>query len=294
MPIRYTLAAVCADASRDGTRMPAATANRTCNRSRRSITESTCPRGSPAIGTYLECTLNSLGPAIPHRLRNLDAKCRGGLQVDYQLELGWLFDGHIGRLGSLEDLVDVSCSASPEVDETRPIRQQTARFDEKPLVVKARELALGGEIPYELSVLEVNRITEREHRIDAALCHGREGRGVIVRGAHLDRLDNDPGDRRRGQRFSETIWLNRARGIPHHGHTRDLRSDLLEELKTLSHEIGRDVAEARHIATRMGEALHEAHLVGIRRESHHNRNRAGRVLRSADRLRPRRDDDVDI
>ena len=43
-----------------------------------------------------------------------------------------------------------------------------------------------------------------------------------------------------------------------------LRSDLLEKLKTLAHQVGRDVAQARDVAAGAGEALHEADLVGIR------------------------------
>ena len=94
---------------------------------------------------------------------------------------------------------------------------QTARVDEKPIVVKARKPALRGKVHNELSVLEVDRIPEGKQGIGAAPGHGREGGGVVVCRAHLNRLDHYASDRRRRQRFAEPDGLDQARRIPQHG-----------------------------------------------------------------------------
>jgi len=47
--------------------------------------------------------------------RNLEAKRFCGLEVDDELELGWLFDRHIGRLFALEDSVHIAGGASEQI-----------------------------------------------------------------------------------------------------------------------------------------------------------------------------------
>src|SRR5712691_8544951 len=77
-----------------------------------------------------------------HRLRDRQAQRLGGLEVDHQLELGWLLDGEVGRLCSLEDFVDVDGGASEQVQKTRSIRHEPASLDELPVFVDRREPAL--------------------------------------------------------------------------------------------------------------------------------------------------------
>src|SRR5215813_11669961 len=40
-----------------------------------------------------------------HRIRNRETHLFGGLQVNHQLELCWLLDGYVGRLGPFKNLV---------------------------------------------------------------------------------------------------------------------------------------------------------------------------------------------
>ena len=50
-------------------------------------------------------------------MRHGETKRLGGLQVDDQLELSWLLDRKIGRLGALEDLAGANADqaiANPE------------------------------------------------------------------------------------------------------------------------------------------------------------------------------------
>ena len=49
----------------------------------------------------------------------------GGLEVEYQVELGRLLDGEFRRLGALEDSVDVARGLAIEVRYVRAIRDET-------------------------------------------------------------------------------------------------------------------------------------------------------------------------
>src|SRR5437660_12565327 len=57
--------------------------------------------------------LNHLLRALPQRLRDREAQRLCGFQVDHQLELGWLFDGDVGGLRALENLVDEAGCTAP-------------------------------------------------------------------------------------------------------------------------------------------------------------------------------------
>src|SRR5206468_8167532 len=59
----------------------------------------------------------------PERLWNRESQDLCRLQIDHQLERRGLFDRKIGGLRALEDLVDVSRSASVQVDEAWRVRQ---------------------------------------------------------------------------------------------------------------------------------------------------------------------------
>src|SRR4030095_10628126 len=52
--------------------------------------------------------------APQHRRRDREPARLRGLPIDDQLELRWLFDGEVGRLGASENLVHVDCGAPPE------------------------------------------------------------------------------------------------------------------------------------------------------------------------------------
>src|SRR3970040_2366706 len=74
--------------------------------------------------------LDDLVGAKQQRLRNGQAQGLGGLEVDDELELGRLLDREIGRLGALEDLVDVDRRPAPHVRQRDGIAHETARFYE--------------------------------------------------------------------------------------------------------------------------------------------------------------------
>jgi hypothetical protein len=72
------------------------------------------PRRHPGI-RFAGPSLDHLVRPLQERLRNRQAERLRGLEVDDQLELRRLLDGQVGRLGALEDLVDVSGRAAEQV-----------------------------------------------------------------------------------------------------------------------------------------------------------------------------------
>src|SRR5262249_204796 len=66
------------------------------------------------------------------RRRDREAERFGGLEVDDELELCGLFDGQIGWLGALENLVDVRRSAPKEIRNVRSIGHQASGHRQTP------------------------------------------------------------------------------------------------------------------------------------------------------------------
>src|SRR5262245_29481637 len=62
---------------------------------------------------------------------NCQPECLGGLEVDRQIVLGRPLHRKVGRLGALEDAIDVNCRAPELVDDIGPIGDQTAGGDER-------------------------------------------------------------------------------------------------------------------------------------------------------------------
>src|SRR5262249_17782123 len=73
--------------------------------------------------------LNDLVRPRQHRGRDREAEGLRRLEVDDELELGGLLDGEVGRLGALEESVDVAGRAAMQVGKVRPIGHQPAAVD---------------------------------------------------------------------------------------------------------------------------------------------------------------------
>src|SRR5882724_10699128 len=76
------------------------------------------------------------------RWGNPQAQCLGGLEVDDELELGWLLDREVSRSGPLQDLIDVGGGASVQVWVIRPIGHEASSLDELPGSRHGRQPAL--------------------------------------------------------------------------------------------------------------------------------------------------------
>src|SRR5713101_3479590 len=64
------------------------------------------------------------------RLRNREPDGLRRLEVDDQLELGRLLDGQVGRLGALQDLVNMAGSTPKEICDARTIAHERTRLGE--------------------------------------------------------------------------------------------------------------------------------------------------------------------
>src|SRR5688572_31180177 len=62
--------------------------------------------------------------SLQERWRDRQAEALGGSPVDHQLEGGGLQHRQVGRLGTLEDLVDVTGGAPVQLDRIGPVGQQ--------------------------------------------------------------------------------------------------------------------------------------------------------------------------
>src|SRR5215207_9174046 len=60
--------------------------------------------------------------------RDGEAERLGCLHVDHQLEFGGLLYRQIGRLGALEDLIDVAARAAKQIGYIGPVGRQSATF----------------------------------------------------------------------------------------------------------------------------------------------------------------------
>src|SRR5262249_37231908 len=82
------------------------------------------------------------------RLRNSQPDGLGGLEVDHQLKLRWLFDGKVGGLGALEDLVHLNSSATVEAQGLGAVAHQAAGIDEIANKVNGGQAMGGCELDY--------------------------------------------------------------------------------------------------------------------------------------------------
>jgi len=77
-------------------------------------------------------SLDHLIRPLQERRRDREAEGPGGLEVDHQLELRRLLDGEVGRLGALENLIDVNRRALPGAIDVWSVAHEPASIDKVP------------------------------------------------------------------------------------------------------------------------------------------------------------------
>jgi hypothetical protein len=131
---------------------------------------------------------------------------------------------------------------------------------------------LGGEVR-ERRAIPYHR--PRRHRHERIRPCAIAGEQRIFGGhvAQLDGADVHPERACRRSRFTELVVV--VIRIPEHGHARDPRRRQLQELQALRGQVRRDEADARDVAARCGERLHElaADRISARHDDDRNRLR---------------------
>src|SRR5215468_5559617 len=79
------------------------------------------------------------------RIGNADAEGLRRLEVDHELELGGLLEREVGRLGSLEDLVDVIRGPPMQRRKVGAVEHESTRIDEEAIVVDRDHALIAGE-----------------------------------------------------------------------------------------------------------------------------------------------------
>src|SRR5437879_7720565 len=79
-------------------------------------------------------------------LRDRQAECLGGLEVDYKVELRRLLDRKLTSLGAFQNFVDICSRPAEEIGEVRPICDEAASLDELPRSRHRREMVLLREV----------------------------------------------------------------------------------------------------------------------------------------------------
>src|SRR5262245_47804107 len=93
--------------------------------------------------------------------RHCEAEHPGRLGVDDHLELGRLLDRKVGRLGALENLVDVVSSTPRQVSEIRPVGDEATGRHKFSNSMKRWQLLPDREVRNVLSITSGQRVFDR-------------------------------------------------------------------------------------------------------------------------------------
>src|SRR5215217_2760426 len=122
------------------------------------------------------------------RRRNFEPERSSSAAIDYELELGGLLDWQIGRLRTLEYLVDISGEAAINVREARPIEDQSPGLDELASAIDRRQPVLRGKLRNSLTVRLCNPL-EPDHNGVGTFVEPIERTLDILAAAHVEKTE---------------------------------------------------------------------------------------------------------
>ncbi len=215
---------------------------------------------------------------VEHRGGNRQAEVRGGLQVDDQVERGRRLDGQVRRLRPLQDSLHVVRHAPVEGRQVRAVGDETTRLGKVLGYRSHRQRVLRREIKDRPPVLRDRRIIEHGERFGTRAGGGLEGCRKVARPADGQAQHLEP---QRGAGPCHLLHNAAAAQIVRiieHGHAREARQELREQLEPLGGEVVGQKTSPGHIAPRMGQTRDEAGFHGIRDAHDHNGHRGRGLL----------------
>src|SRR6266545_2751073 len=215
-----------------------------------------------------------------------------GRTVDHQLELRRLLDGQVGRLGALEDLIDVGCGAPEHVRTARPIRHEATDLRLLNLPAHRRQAALGCEVCDSCSVSSEERVRQDEEHVRPLSGDCREGSVEVVGAASLQNSKLHPQRPGRARRLSHHEWVAAGVRILEDGDPGDPGHSLFEQLQLFSNDLGGNARQPGDIAAGPREAGDEPTRNRIGNEREDDGDRPGRGFGGLRGWRSHRKDDV--
>ena len=192
------------------------------------------------------------------RLRHGDAERPGRPLVDHQLELGRLLERNLGRLLTLEDVVDQRRSAPEDGRVVRLVRGQCPARQPIATAPDGRHSPLQAELVEPDPIHVRVGVGEHDQAADAVARHGRERTVEFVR--HAGFVDADPDAERRlplGNAAFELDTRHRV-GVEQDPDPPRAGYELANELQALGDQLSGPAADARDVAARASQRRRRA------------------------------------
>ena len=133
--------------------------------------------------------------ARQHARRHVKAERFGGLEVDHQLVLGRRLHRQVGRLLALEDAIDVAGGSPVLVGEIRPVGDQAAVRDEKPVGIDRGQPMPGRQRNDQIAMkCRRTRSPSRSGRHSAVRANAAMARSISPASRTLTGLNSTPND----------------------------------------------------------------------------------------------------
>src|SRR5215831_1993178 len=164
--------------------------------------------------------LDHLIGSCKQRWRNRQPEGLRSLEVDDQFKLGWLLDGEISGLGSLQDLVHVNGSAPVEIKNVRAIRHEATGVDMELQGEHRRQVAPCRELCNSLSLGLASEcwVKQNDESAGTLFRDRREGAVDLAGTTRLEMLKPHPQSLGRNLRVAQlwcAPWIGRIREDGH-------------------------------------------------------------------------------
>jgi hypothetical protein len=212
------------------------------------------------------------------------------LEIEYQLEMGWLLDRQVGRLGALQDFVNKHGSLTKKLDISRRVGHQPAFLGEPPRHRHRRHSMLhrklGGALGRQTGL--------NDQGIGSVQLHPGESGLELLIAANANSIDRSSGG------FTAKLYLFKERfgegigRIGQSGHSAGGRQHLADQLHTLASQFGGHGSHPGDISTRPRQARDQPSTDRVSCLGHDDRDLMRRLLGRHSGGREPSDDYIDL